>query len=104
LAWKIHQIQSRELYEQLNWLGELACCPARSRVANLLRRLAVSSEPNGSNDARVHLPLKRKEIAELIAISPEHLSRLLHEFSKEGYIEIRDGWIVVVDPQALATI
>jgi len=105
LAWKVHQLHSRELYEQLNWLGELACCPARSRVANLLRRLAVSSEPNGGfNDARVHLPLKRKEIAELIAITPEHLSRLLHEFSKEGYIDIRDGWIVVPDPEALATI
>ena len=104
LSWKIQQIHSRELYEQLNWLGELACSPARSRVANLLRRLAVSSEPNGLNEARVHLPLKRKEIAELIAITPEHLSRLLHEFSKEGYIDFRDGWIVVPDPQALATL
>jgi CRP/FNR family transcriptional regulator len=103
LAWKVHQIHSRELYEQLNWLGELACCPARSRVANLLRRLAVSSEPNGLNN-RVHLPLKRKELAEMIAITPEHLSRLLHEFSKEGFIDFRDGWIVVADPQALATI
>jgi CRP-like cAMP-binding protein len=72
-------------------------------VANLLRRLAVSSEPNGLNN-RVHLPLKRKEIAELIAITPEHLSRVLHEFSKEGYIDFRDGWIVVADPEALATI
>jgi CRP/FNR family transcriptional regulator len=104
LAWKVHQIQSRELYEQLNWLGELACCPARSRVANLLMRLAVSTDLNGLNNARVHLPLKRKEIAELIAITPEHLSRVLHEFSKEGYIDFRDGWIVVADPQALATI
>jgi CRP-like cAMP-binding protein len=104
LAWRVHQIHSRELYEQLNWLGEPACCPARSRVANLLMRLAASGEPNGSNNARVHLPLKRKEIAELIAITPEHLSRLLHEFSKEGYIAFRDGWIVVADPQALATI
>jgi CRP/FNR family transcriptional regulator len=104
LAWRVHQRHSRELYEQMNWLGELACCPARSRVANLLRRLAVSSEPNGPNNARVHLPLKRKEIAELIAITPEHLSRLLHEFSKEGYIDLRDGWIVVADAQALATL
>src|SRR5262245_28028995 len=32
LAWRMHQIHSRELCDQMNALGELACCPARSRL------------------------------------------------------------------------
>jgi len=105
LAWKVHQIQSRELYEQINWLGELACCSARSRLANLLTRLITSGEtPAAGGNARVRFPLKKKEMAELIAVTPEHLSRLLHALSKEGHVKFRNGWIIIPDPQGLAAL
>ncbi|PYS51467.1 MAG: hypothetical protein DMG13_18565 [Acidobacteria bacterium] len=105
LAWKVHQIHSRELSEQINWLGELACCSARSRLANLLRRLITSGEtPAAGANARVRFPLKKKEMAELIAVTPEHLSRLLHALCKEGHVKFRNGWIIIPDPQALAAL
>jgi CRP-like cAMP-binding protein len=104
LAWKINQIQSRELDEQLTWLGELACCSARSRLANVLRRLTAFNGTTGNRNTRVRLPLKRREMAELIAVTPEHLSRLLHALSKDGHIQFRNGWIIIPDPQALATL
>jgi len=103
LAWKIHQIQSRELCEQLNWLGELACCSARSRLANVLRRfLTFGGASSEVGSERFRLPLKRKEIAELIAVTPEHLSRLLHTLTSEGYIQLQAGWIVIPNPKELA--
>ena len=49
-------------------------------------------------------PLKKKEMAEVIGVTPEHLSRLLHALKIEGHIQFRDGWIVVSDPEALATL
>jgi hypothetical protein len=42
LAWKMHQIHSEELCEQLNSLGELACCTARSRMARVFKRLNIA--------------------------------------------------------------
>jgi CRP-like cAMP-binding protein len=102
-AWKVHQIQSREVHEQLNWLGEMACCSARSRLRNFFSRLTEVRKVDGKK-SRVRLPLKQKEVAELIAVTPEHLSRLLHELSRDGLLQLRRGSIVIPDPQALAAI
>jgi len=104
-AWKVHQIQSREVHEQLNWLGEMACCSARSRLRNFFSRLTeVCKVQKDGQRSRVRLPLKQKEVAELIAVTPEHLSRLLHELSRDGLLQLRRGSIVIPDPQALAAI
>src|SRR5262245_58395998 len=104
-AWKIHQIQSREVHEHLNWLGEMACSSARSRLGNVFRRLSeIGNVHTDGKKSRVRLPLKQKEVAELIAVTPEHLSRLLHDLSKDGLLHVRNGWIVVPNAQALAAI
>jgi CRP/FNR family transcriptional regulator len=101
-AWQIHRIQSREVHEQVNWLGEMACCSARSRLRRLFSRLTeVSNVQKEGTRSRVRLPLKQREVAELIAVTPEHLNRLLHELSKDGLLHLRDGWIVIPDTQAL---
>jgi len=105
LAWRVHQIHSRELQDQANRLGELVCCSARSRLATILKRLITASGiPTAGRNARVRSPLKKKEMAELIGITPEYLSRLFHALKIEGHIHFRDGWIVVSDPEALATL
>jgi CRP-like cAMP-binding protein len=104
-AWKIHKIQSREVHEQLNWLGEMACSSARARLGNVFRRLSeIGKIHTDGKKSRVRLPLKQKEVAELIAVTPEHLSRLLHDLSKAGLLHLNNGWIVVPNPQALAAI
>ena len=100
-AWQIHQIQSREVHEQLNWLGEMACCSARSRLRRVFSRLTEGSKvQKEGTHSRVQLPLKQREVAELIAVTPEHLSRLLHELSKDGLLHLQDGWIIIPDTQA----
>jgi len=104
-AWKIHQIQSREVHEQLNWLAEMACSSARSRLGNVFRRLTeIGNVHTDGKKSRVRLPLKQKEVAELIAVTPEHLSRLLHDLSRAGLLHLRNGWIIIPNSQALAAI
>jgi CRP/FNR family transcriptional regulator len=104
-AWQIHQIQSREVHEQFNWLGEMACCSARSRLRRVFSRFTeVSKVQKKGKHSRVRLPLKQREVAELIAVTPEHLSRLLHEMSRDGLLHLRDGWIVIPDTQTLESI
>jgi CRP-like cAMP-binding protein len=47
------------------------------------------------------LPLKRKELAAVIGVSPEHLSRTLSELAADGVIELRGQWIVIRDSKKL---
>jgi len=104
LAWKVQQIHSRELCEQLNFLGELACCSARSRLARMFKRLIAAGQGADSKRNRVRLPIKQREVAELIGVTPEHLNRILHALSKDGLLYVRKGWIVIPNPQALSAL
>src|SRR5215469_14819966 len=64
-AWQIHQIQSREVHEQINWLGEMACGSARSRLSSVFSRLTeVSKVQKEGGHSRFRLPLKQREVAE----------------------------------------
>jgi CRP/FNR family transcriptional regulator len=105
LAWKMHQIHSRELCEQLNSLGELACCSARSRLGRVFRRLVAAGQTQvEGKKTRVRLPLKQREVAELIGVTPEHLNRILRSLSDDGVVQVRKGWIVIPNLQALSAL
>ena len=105
LAWKMQQIHSRELCEQLNSLGELACCSARSRLARVFKRLVAAEQWSADGKKnRVRLPLKQREVAELVGVTPEHLNRILHALSQDGVVHVRKGWIVIPNLQALSAL
>lgn len=101
-AWRMHQFYSLELCEQLNLRGELACCSARSRLAQVFKRLIKTGQTRVDGEkTRLRLPLKQRELAELIGVTPEHLSRILNTLSKDGVLYVNKGWIVIPNPQAL---
>jgi CRP-like cAMP-binding protein len=52
-------------------------------------------------EIRLHLPLKHWEIAELIAVTPEHLSRVLKRMEREGIMRREKGRTVIVNYQKL---
>lgn len=50
---------------------------------------------------KIRLPLKRWEIAQLIAIRPEHLSRILQQIKQEGVLREENGCMIVSDVRKL---
>jgi CRP-like cAMP-binding protein len=53
---------------------------------------------------RISIPsraIKLKELAQLIAITPEHLSRLLKELEQQGILKQDNGWVILTDPGTL---
>jgi CRP/FNR family transcriptional regulator len=103
LTMRLHEAQSREIIEQTRDLGELACVPARPRLNALLQRLVRSvSYPACLPDGRLRLPLKKKELAALLSITPEYLSRTLDEMACDGAIATNGQWIVMRDVPAPA--
>jgi CRP-like cAMP-binding protein len=98
LAMRVHEAQSSEIIQQMSDLGELAIASAKTRFLNLLTRLTCSaSQDICLPDGRLRLPLKKKELAALLAITPEHLSRMLGELRSEGVIGLSGQWIIVRD-------
>ncbi|MDA8083070.1 MAG: Crp/Fnr family transcriptional regulator [Nitrospiraceae bacterium] len=94
---------SQEIFKQGKNFGNLGCLPAIDRLKQLLYDIII--EVQGSADlkqqVKIMVPLKHKEIAQMIAITPEHLSRLLKALEGEGLIRRDGNWLTVRDTEGL---
>jgi CRP-like cAMP-binding protein len=102
LSLRVHEAQARELHRQMAWIGELASLSSIERLKLVMRRfIAALPQPGSSGSVRLNVPLRHRELAQLIAVSPEHLSRLLREMERDGIIERSKGWVIVSDVMRL---
>jgi CRP-like cAMP-binding protein len=69
------------------------------RIAAYLHSLAI---PPGAAPARVRLPANKTVIASRLGVTKETFSRLLHELTARGLVEVSRREIVLRDPQRLA--
>ena len=97
-TWLVAQTHSREIYDQVGQIMGLGSLTARLRLERFLLQW-VSSLASGEQgkSGRVNLPLTRVEIAQLLAITPEHLSRVLNVMEQEGIIRRDKGTILIPD-------
>ena len=62
-------MHSREVLSQFHHMADLGVKTARQRLERVLRRLATATTPTGNGkDVRLLSPLKRWELASLIAV------------------------------------
>lgn len=98
LSLRVHEAHARELYRQMGWIDELASLSSLERLKLVMRRFIAAIPGQTSNrGVRLNVPLRHWELARLIAVSPEHLSRLLRDMEREGIIERSKGWVIVSD-------
>jgi CRP-like cAMP-binding protein len=103
LSWQLHRLQSQELYDQVAQLVRIGTLPAQQRLEQFLAGLISALEiKEAQKEAKIQWPLKHWEIAQLIAITPEHLSRILRQMEREGLIRRKKGWIIVPDLKRLS--
>jgi CRP-like cAMP-binding protein len=98
----IHHAQSQEVHDLVKQMVGLGSLSARVKLERMLRELASALAPK-ENEKRVRLklPLKHRHLAELVGVTPEHLSRVLKEMQNEGLILRERGWIHIVDVSLL---
>jgi len=93
---------SAEILAQTARLSQIACLSARQRLENLLWQLACDeSLKSNRSEIRFQLPLRHWEVAQLLAITPTYLSKLLTELEREEIITRTKGWFVIRRPDKL---
>ncbi len=101
-AWQLQEVHCREILEQMGQLTRLHIPSPRVRLESLLLDLIRAlGRAEAASNIRLQLPLKHWELARLIAITPEHLSRLLGQMEKEGIVGRDKGWLIVRELSAL---
>jgi CRP-like cAMP-binding protein len=96
---QLHRLHSREIHDNIQRMAQLGCLRSRQRLEQVLRDFAIT---NGRGPgAHLQLPMRHYEMARWIGVTPEHLSRLLHQMQDEGLIRVDAGAITVPDPAKL---
>jgi CRP/FNR family transcriptional regulator len=90
---------SKELRDQAIRVGQLGCVSAKNRIENFLCELIHQHELSElKKPLELQLQLKSEELAQLIAVSPEHLCRLLKKMEKQGFIRRDKEMLTITDP------
>ena len=106
-SWQIHRAFGRRINACKIRSAQLKDLPARLRLEQLLWQLLYVQNHNTSindqwgREEKLFLPLQRRELAQMISVTPEHLSRLLSRMEKDGAVRREQGWLIVPDPERL---
>jgi CRP-like cAMP-binding protein len=100
----IHRAHAGGLCKQIAWLAQVGSVSSRERLEGVIRQLIVALGLQATaRGIRLQLPLRHWEIARLIAVTPEHLSRLLKQMQGDGVIRREKGWVIVPDVTRLGS-
>jgi CRP-like cAMP-binding protein len=83
---KLHAEDARD---HLGRLIDFTCRSAIHRLTKFLLEVAEGLGTTQENKGEIVVPLKQWEIAELLGITPEHLSRLLKKLERQGCVSRR---------------
>lgn len=99
LSWRISQMHSRELIDRLERDGDQTQASPVTRLKRLLHRFMHANDTLQLNkEVHLRLPLDRRELAGLIAVSVTQLSALLGQLQRDRLIELRRDRLVILDP------
>ncbi|MGD2205620.1 MAG: Crp/Fnr family transcriptional regulator [Anaerolineae bacterium] len=108
LAWALIAELSRRLLRAHETLRSMAVEKVERRVARVLLRMANTAgerlEGELPGAVRIALPLSRQDIASMAGTVVETAIRTMSKFQKQGWIETREGHIILLKPHALVAI
>jgi CRP-like cAMP-binding protein len=80
-------------------ISEKSCFSGRHRLLRFLRKLIQAQvRSGGEGPIKVQMILKNWEVAQLLALTPQHLCRLFRQLEDEGIAIRRKGWLVFPEP------
>ena len=109
LAWALIAELGRRLQRAHETIRSLAVEKVERRVARVLLRMANTAgerleAPGAPGAVRITVPLSRQDIADMAGTVLETAIRAMSKFQKQGWIETRQGHIVLLQPHQLVTI
>ncbi len=98
----IATITSQGVYDSLRIISERSGLSGRRRLEAFLVDLIQNQKSKDfGRTGKITIPLKRWELAQLLGITPEHLSRLTGQMEREGILLWGKAGLFVSKPQRL---
>ena len=103
-SWEMHRLFSQEILRNLQKVV-VTSMSADDRLRHFLCRLITEMTPEESKiQNHFEVPLKHKELAEIVGVSPEHLSRVLKKMQQKGVLRSTKGMLTIMDASRLISV
>ena len=99
-----HKVMSRQLVRDQGVMMLLGSMRAEERLATFLLNLSRRLSRRGFSSSEFILRTTREEIGSYLGMKLETVSRLFSHFQEEGFIEVQQKHIRIVDPEGLQAI
>ena len=105
LAWALIEELGRRLQQSHEAMRSLAVEKVERRVARVLLRMAnTAGERLEGGAVRITVPLSRQDIADMAGTVLETAIRTMSKFQRLGFLETRQGHIVLLRPHQLVAL
>jgi len=100
----LHAVLAREIVRDHGVMMLLGSMRAEERLATFLLNLSKRFVRRGYSASDFHLRMTREEIGSFLGLKLETVSRLFSQFQKDGYIEVAQKHVRIVDIAGLERI
>lgn len=100
-AMKMMRGLAEQVFRAENWLARFGAPSPRSRLADLLVELADDFADPIEGGYQVQFPVTQADLARMIGVSRETVSRVMRVFRELGLISLRGGHIIIHDRTGL---
>lgn len=102
LSHHLVEIMSKEIQDEHHKVAMCSKMPAEARLASLIHTLSHRFEERGFSRSEFHLSMSRNDIANMLGLAVETVSRLFTHFQDEGIMEVERKHIRIIDHDKLS--
>jgi CRP-like cAMP-binding protein len=96
------------LCERVRWtsglLEDASLLDLPSRLAKRLLNLAQGIGEKQGDGIRIGLKLSQTDLGNMLGVTREAVNKQLREWKKEGFVDMRDGQMLILDPKSLSAL
>ncbi|MGD8925438.1 MAG: fumarate/nitrate reduction transcriptional regulator Fnr [Thioalkalispiraceae bacterium] len=97
LTHHLMEIMSKEIQDEHYKVAMCSKMPAEARLASLLHTLSLRFEERGYSPNEFNLSMSRNDIANMLGLAVETVSRLFTHFQEDGILEVERKHIRILD-------
>ena len=100
----VHELSAKEITANMERLIDMATKSTRHNLLKLFSQIVVALRQTGDGHQQsIRIPMKQWEVARLLAVTPEHLNRILRALEGQGLIVRKREAVVILHAERLVS-
>jgi CRP/FNR family cyclic AMP-dependent transcriptional regulator len=101
---KLLEVLAQRLRHTDEWITEIGLAQIAARLAKVLLGTAGPQDRRKDDSRTVSVALTQRELGSMIGASRESVNRCLQQWQREGIVQLKPGWIIILNREAMQEI